>query len=384
MEFTALLALAASLVFFRQALVVRAVMKNALFGALALMASMAAPLQAEFVCVGGPSSLSVYKVREDGALVAVGSPYPVAGGARSVAVDPVGRVVYMLSGSVTGSVTALSIDEKGGLTPVPGSPFATESQPQNLAIDVLGRFLYVATHGAKGPGEPELVDGFSIGANGALKPVPGSPFPNNGTNGSAVTVDPVSRSVYLTNLVSGNVTVYGIGSNGALAVRGQSPTGLLAYSLAVDIWGRYLYVANSDNNNVSGFGIGDHGTLTPISGSPFSNGGVSVNNQPFSVVVDPWDQFLFVANSGNIAVYRIGTNGTLKPVAGSPFQVATGQLTVDLSGRFLYAANPANNSISAYRISEKGVLRAVTGSPFPVPGGLSSNAGVASSIAVSP
>jgi 6-phosphogluconolactonase (cycloisomerase 2 family) len=175
-------------------------MKSSLFGALALLASIAGPLQAEFVCVGGPSSISVYQVREGGTLVAVGSPYPVAGGARSVGVDHAGRVVYKLSGNVTGSVKALNIDEKGRLTPVAGSPFATDSQP----------------------------------------------------------------------------------------------------------------------------------------------------------------------------------------VAGFPFPVATGQLTVDLSGRFLYAANPANNTISAYRISEKGALTPVAGSPFTVPGGLSSGSGIVSSIAVSP
>ena len=50
-----------------------------------------------------PISISVYQVRDDGALMAVGSPYPVGGGARSVAVDPAGRVVFVLSGSVTGS-----------------------------------------------------------------------------------------------------------------------------------------------------------------------------------------------------------------------------------------------------------------------------------------
>jgi 6-phosphogluconolactonase (cycloisomerase 2 family) len=342
------------------------------------LVSLAAPIYAEFVCVGEPNSISVYQVREDGALVAVGSPYPVPGGARSVAVDPVGRVVYMLSGHAIGSVTALSIDEKGGLTPIPGSPFATESQPTNLAIDVLGRFLYVPTHGAEGPGEPEPVDGFSIGTNGALRPVPGSPFPNNGTNGCAVAVDPVSRSAYLTNLVSGNVTVYGIGSNGALASHAQVPAGLLAYSLVVDIRGRFLYVANSDGpRSISGFTIGANGLLTEIAESPFANGSVSADISPSSIAIDPQEQFVFVANSGsnNLAVYSIGTKGALTPVVGSPFTGGGSSAAVDLSGRFLYVAE--SNSVAAYRISEKGSLKPVEVSPFAVPSG-------ASSIAVSP
>ena len=200
--------------------------------------SPAAGLRAEFVYVGGLSSISGYKVREDGVLVAVGASYPVAGGAGSVTVDPVGRVVYMLSGGGTGFITALSVGEKGGLTPVPGSLFPTQTGPTNLAIDILGRFVYVPTHGGSLPEGPADVDGYSIGANGALTPVPGSPFQNvDGKSQFAATVDPVSRSLYVTNLLGGGVRVFAIGSKGTLAAdpHRQFPAGLLDYSLTVSV-----------------------------------------------------------------------------------------------------------------------------------------------------
>jgi 6-phosphogluconolactonase len=364
---------------FRQVAVAGTLVRSSFCGVIALLVSTAALLQAEFVYVGGPSSISAYKVREDGALVAVGSPYPVAGGARSITVDPVGRVVYMLSGDVTGFITAFSIEEKGSLRPVPGSPFQTEAAPSDLAIDILGRFIYVPTSGASYPGGPAHVDGYVIGANGALTPIPGSPFDDvSGNYDWAVAVDPVSRCLYLTNLLAGGVTVYNIKSNGNLVQRQQGPGGLLAYSLAVDAWGRFLYVANSDGpRSISGSSIGANGVLTEIAGSPFANGGVSADISPSSIAIDPWEQFVVVANSGsnNVAVYSIGANGTLTPVVGSPFPGGGSSAAVELSGRFLYVAQ--GNAVTAYRISEKGALKPVEGSPFAVSGG-------ASSIAVSP
>ena len=96
----------------RQEPVAGILVRSLFCGLIALLVFTAASLQAEFVYVGSPTSISVYSVREDGTLVAVGSPYPVAGGARSVTIDPVGRAVYMLSGKAPGFITAFSISEK--------------------------------------------------------------------------------------------------------------------------------------------------------------------------------------------------------------------------------------------------------------------------------
>ena len=66
----------------------------------------------------------------------------------------------------------------GALTPVPGSPFAAGSGPVSVAVDPTGKFAYVANV------DGSNVSAYSIGANGALTPVPGSPF--------AARVNPIS------------------------------------------------------------------------------------------------------------------------------------------------------------------------------------------------
>ena len=45
---------------------------------------------------------------------------------------------------VSNSVSAYRIGENGALAPVPGSPFATGTLPLSVAVDPLGKFVYVA------------------------------------------------------------------------------------------------------------------------------------------------------------------------------------------------------------------------------------------------
>jgi 6-phosphogluconolactonase len=62
------------------------------------------------------------------------------------------------------------IGRNGALTPVPGSPFSTAPIPEFVAVDLLGRFVYVTSESTTN------VSAYSIGPNGALAPVAGSPF----------------------------------------------------------------------------------------------------------------------------------------------------------------------------------------------------------------
>jgi DNA-binding beta-propeller fold protein YncE len=90
-----------------------------------------------------------------------------------VAVDPRGEFVYVANTErISDNVSAYSIGKNGALTPVPGSPFATGSFPTSVAVDPRGEFVYVTNTGIGG----NNVSAYSIGKNGTLTPVPGSPF----------------------------------------------------------------------------------------------------------------------------------------------------------------------------------------------------------------
>jgi DNA-binding beta-propeller fold protein YncE len=271
------------------------------------------------------------------------------------------QFAYVANGAGN-NLSAFSIAANGALTPVPGSPFVTGFGPTSVAVDPTGKFAYVANVSFEHLG---TVSGYSIDhKTGALTPVRGSPFAA-GNQPSSVAVDPTGRFAYVANLLDNNVSGYSIGSNGALTPVPGSPfaTGTRPRSVAVDPTGQFAYVANIGADNVSAYSIGFNGALTPVPGSPFATGGA-----PISVAVDLTGKFAYVANSGadNVSAYSIGSNGALTPVPGSPF--ATGfspfSVAVDPTGRFAYVANLLDNNVSSYSIAANGALTPVPGSPF--------------------
>src|SRR5437660_1761004 len=101
--------------------------------------------------------------------------------------------------------------------------------------------------------------------------------------GLAIALVPLrAQFAYVANQFSNNVSAYSIGANGALIPVPGSPFAGASgpSSVAVDPTGKFAYVANEFNHTVSAYNIGANGTLTPVAGSPFATG-----NSPFSVAV---------------------------------------------------------------------------------------------------
>src|SRR2546430_3980994 len=144
-------------------------------------------------------------------------------------------------------------------------------------------FVYV-NNNSQGPNS---VSAFSVGSDGALTSVSGSPFLTGGT---------------------------GIGG------------GQLTNRIAVTtIPGNFLYASNDGSNNISGFSIDNTtGALKAVPGSPFAAGALPGGNaSSFTLAVDPIGQFLYVGtfniSASNITAFKILSDGALTPVAGSPF-----------------------------------------------------------------
>src|SRR5260370_925717 len=127
-----------------------------------------------------------------------------------------------------------------------------------------------------------------------------------------------AQFAYVANTFSNNVSAYSIGANGALTRVPGSPfaAGIFPNSVAVDPTGKFVYVANDVSNNVSAYSIDADGALTQLSGSPFAGG-----QNPWSVAVDPRAKFVYVTNEtgNNVSAYSIGADGTLTQLSGSPF-----------------------------------------------------------------
>jgi hypothetical protein len=181
------------------------------------------------------------------------------------------------------SVSALSADANGSLTPIPGSPFLTGGTgigsgffaANRITSVVVKHFLYAGNSGS------DTVSAFAIDPNsGILTPVPGSPFATGGVAdglGISLAATPDDNFLIAASGVSNTITVYSILANGALAQVAGSPfpggPGGSPDGIKVTPDGRFLAAAQPNADGVAMFGISPTGVLTSVPGSPFPASG---------------------------------------------------------------------------------------------------------------
>ncbi|HEV7673694.1 MAG TPA: beta-propeller fold lactonase family protein [Candidatus Angelobacter sp.] len=301
----------------------------------------------------------------------------------SIALHPSRNFLYVPN-LTSNTVSGFNIDHATGvLTPIgtalPPTPACVSpavcSNPIAAGLNSSGQFLFLLNQGSTSPAVPASISVFSVDpARGLLTPVSGSPFAFASLvapNPQFLAVSPTAGFLYVSNGASGSISAFSIGTNGVLTELGGSPfslgAGATAAGLAIDPKGQFLYAADSANNKVVSFSIAG-GALG--AGSPFSTG-----TKPVAVAVDSTSSFLYSANQGSndVSAFKI-TSGALTQVAGSPYAVQpTGSvgtpqpsfLTVDVSNTFLYVANFGSSSVSAFGIkSSDGTLGLITNSPF--------------------
>ncbi|HEU5158142.1 MAG TPA: beta-propeller fold lactonase family protein [Streptosporangiaceae bacterium] len=196
-----------------------------------------------FVGHGFPDSsvtpvVTTFAIGRDGSLRAVGRPAAAGGGGTGMEVSPDGRFLYVTSTS-TDAIFGYRIDPAGGLHPLPRSPFPVADFPEGSAMTADGRHLYVTSPGPDPAHPGDAVSAFTVGADGALTPVAGSPF-----------------------------------------AAGGRPVGLVATPDG------HLYVANFDASTISAFAIARTGALREIPGSPVPSGGLHPGFQSIAVRPD--------------------------------------------------------------------------------------------------
>ncbi|HKV91720.1 MAG TPA: beta-propeller fold lactonase family protein [Candidatus Angelobacter sp.] len=326
-----------------------------------------------FITNSGSGTVSAFTMSSVGSLSPVSTPFPAGTGAEFMAFDSMHKLLFV-SNQQANTVSAFSVNTgTGALAAVPGSPFATGARPTGIAVDAMGRFVFVANQAGSS------ISVFSIGANGLLSPVPGSPFVAGNPFGLAV--NPAGTLLFANNfpdsMVSdlNTVSAFQIGANGALNPVPGSPFATAnaagfasAIGLTVDPAGKFLFVADHMAQTVVPFSITSTGALTSVAAlpAPAPSCSVSCHNNPLRLTVHPNDRFVYATNvqAGTVTAFSMA-NGVLSPIG----DVATGThpfgVALDPSGQFLFAVNKVDNSISAYTVnSSTGMVTPISGSPF--------------------
>lgn len=305
----------------------------------------------------------------------------------SLVMTPSGAYAYtIIDGTACNSpkymIGAFKVNSDGSTTAI-GSPLTLKPGPSgvavvpfNLTMDSAGKFLFVADRATSNSSQVAVsgsVSALTIGSDGTLTEVAGSPFtPLTTTNSVADII-----SVAVTPTVLPAIGINGIQNAVCSAPGNTAPTSEFLY--AVDQVGDQIFEFQVDTSS---------GVLTPMTGTgllqPFPTDLV-----PAAIAVDPCDRFVYVSNSqsNKVSAYTIcnaiqastcpagngGANGSLLPVSGSPFSATgsasgLGPLLVDPYGNYVYVLGTLSNTISIFKISP--VSGSLTGGATPIATGL--------------
>jgi len=262
----------------------------------------------------------------------------LASAPTSIAVNSAGTYLYVVSGTSSATLTeyALSTGAIGSaiatlpLT-VPG--FASDTiLPTGVAVLANNNAVYVTAYdkSAYNPGgsttsnaNPGWLFGYAVASGGALTPVSGSPY-QAGVKPSALTADPVSRFIYVTDFASNQLIGYAVLSTDTLQfmVNGPFRTGNQPSSIAIDPRGLFIYLSNSLDENVEAYSI-SLPTGTPSQDVSLVGGATTTDTDPVSIVVDPGlGRYVYTANylGNSVSGFKLNpSDGTIEPTQATPY-----------------------------------------------------------------
>lgn len=250
-------------------------------------------------------AIYVYTVGSDGVLTLGhgGTPVFTGGSPAALKVDPTGKWLLGIS-AFSGEAYVFGINSStGALTNASTSGVGLAStSASGMAMTPNDAYMYVAL----GTGGVQTLSFNST--TGALVPVNSVLAPKQNLDADlAVAVSPDGKYLYVTETGINSVRVFSIGTDGTLSEVAGSPykTGLGPAAVLVDSTGSYVYVADRTGNSISAFTVGTGGALTEIAGSPFATG-----TTPVALAEDQTKSYLAVVNQGgspDLQVFQIST-----------------------------------------------------------------------------
>jgi 6-phosphogluconolactonase len=287
-----------------------------------------------FLYVGAVGGIHVYAINSNGSLTAsTANPIPSAVTAASMAISPDGQWLIALDGTTQQLDIFLINASTGNLTSSTSTPTAVYSikvgtwTPTQVLISPNGQLIYAAL-GTGG----DAIFTFNTTTGAAVSSAILNP-PTTTTSDFGLAIDSKSAYLYIARSgTQGGVAVYSIGANGALGAVSGSPfaAGTGTYDVQLDSTGTYVYAANRGDGTISGFTIVPGTTaaalkLTPLASSPYASG-IGVQSLGF----DSTGKYLLAAAVGgspDLTMYQFDAT-----VPGQLDQVTTQMTDTDPAG----------------------------------------------------
>jgi 6-phosphogluconolactonase len=274
-----------------------------------------------YLYVAGPGGIYGYSINTStGALTAVSS-----GGVLvittlapvSLDVSPDGNWLFALNADGVTFNEYQITPSTGVLTLQASTPYAPAGKatvtPEMIRVAPNGAYVFVAL-GTGG----DLVFTLTTSTGALSTTYQQLATGSTSTSDNALAIDSGTTYAYIARSgTGGGLMVYSIGTNGVLTPVTGSPfaTGAGPFSVLLDSTGKYVYTANRTDGNISGFSIGTGAVLTALSSSPYTSG-TSVT----SLARDKSGSYVLAAASGgspDLTMYSFDTTtlGKLDSVA---------------------------------------------------------------------
>ena len=269
------------------------------------------------------------------------------------------------------TVSALSVGTNGALAAIAGSPYSTGGTGDGGGFfagnrAVVSNKLLFASNSMSADVSVFTIDPTS----GALTTVLGSPFKTGAVAGGiALAATPDGKFLMAANSGANTVSVFSVATTGVLTLTSQFPTANTPDAAKVSPDGRFLAVAEPFNNSVvEMFSIAADGSLTSL--GTFAGSGISLG-EVADVDINCANNMLFASEyngTGTIVdVYSIGSGGTLTAISSSPFTSAgffSAAVLLSPDNKTLFVSNPILETLAVASVAADGNLSFLAGSPF--------------------
>jgi 6-phosphogluconolactonase (cycloisomerase 2 family) len=254
----------------------------------------------------GSDDISAFEVDRTG-LQLIGAPVP-SGGDLPISLTVHGDLLYVLNGGGAGNINGFRIGTDGGLTPIPGStrPLGGAT-PAQIQFTPDGDVLVVTEK------DSNTLSTYTVGADGIAsgpntQPSAGqTPFGFNFNQRGDLVVSEAFGGAPGASTASS----YRVQRDGDLELI-SGPVGTTqsaACWIAIGQNGKYAYTTNTGSGTISSLAIGAGGSLTLVDAVA---GVTGAGSAPQDAAFTPGGRFLYVRNNGgNIGAFRIEKNGQL-------------------------------------------------------------------------
>ncbi len=232
--------------------------------------SLSATPDGRFLMASSNGQIKTFSIGAGGVLTSLSTAAnPVVPNA-GMKISASGQLLAVSNGA---SVSVFSINPDGSLTAVAGSPFAEAGTGTLAGLDFSSTSGLL--FGAEASATAAFADAWTIGANGVLSSVAGSPFSTTAINSNVVLLSPNDSFLFASNQGSNSVSSYGVGVGGSLSSIGSFGSAASLHApvgMATDRSGSLLFVAD-DTFGVAVFRINGAGSLAQLGDVAIANAG---------------------------------------------------------------------------------------------------------------